>query len=172
MDASAGAKRFAEIMSFYTEIIQHDPRFHSNDSIRDLNLLEPITRRAVENIIADAAVANITLMVTETFRSKERQVVLFNQGASHLKDVGVHHYGLACDFAKVIDGKPSWAGDWGFLRDLAKKHGLISGLDWGQPYAKHSFVDPDHVQRIMIWEQARLFSGDWYPADPSIEIAV
>jgi hypothetical protein len=149
--------------NFYIDVIQKDPRFNSPQSIRDVNLLEPITRAAVASIVADAAVLGIKLIVTETYRSANRQAVLFQQGATQLKEVGVHHYGLAADFAKIIGGAASWAGDWAFLRDLAGKHGLISGLDWGAPGATHSFVDPDHVQRCPVAQQTALFSGAWYP---------
>ena len=149
--------------NFYTDIIQNDPRFHSTQSIRDPNLLEPVTRAAVAAIIADAEAMGIRLIVTETYRSADRQAMLFQQGATQLKEVGVHHYGLAADFAKIIDGAASWAGDWAFLRDLAGKYGLISGLDWGLPGVHHSFVDPDHVQRCPVAQQRELFSGAWYP---------
>jgi hypothetical protein len=152
-------------MSFFTEVIRSDPRFLSSAPCKDLALLEPVTRDAVQGIVADAAAQGITLVVTETFRSEARQQLLFQQGATQLRTVGVHHYGLAADFAKIIDGKASWAGDWSFLRDLAEAHGLISGLDWGQPNVKHSFVDPDHVQRCSVAEQTELFAGTWYPPD-------
>src|ERR1700677_4009829 len=128
-------------MNFYESVIKLDPRFTSPEPCRDLNLLEPVTRAAVLAIMADAKAMGIELMVTETFRSCQRQLALYAQGATSLKNVGVHHYGLAADFAKVIDGNASWAGDWSFLRDLAEKRGLISGLDWGQPAVRHSFVD-------------------------------
>jgi hypothetical protein len=154
-------------MSFFTDVIQNDPRYVSSLPCKDMALLEPVTRAAVQAIIADAAAQGITLIVTETFRSEARQQALFQQGATQLRTVGVHHYGLAADFAKIIDGKASWAGDWSFLRDLADRHGMISGLDWGQPAVKHSFVDPDHVQRCSVAEQTGLFAGTWYPSDPT-----
>lgn len=149
--------------NFYTDVIQNDPRFHSPTSCRDTNLLEPGTRAAVAAIIRDAAIMGIKLIVTETYRSTERQQMLYAQGATQLRTVGVHHYGLAADFCKVINGAASWAGDWSFLRDLAVKHGMISGLDWGVPGVEHSFVDPDHIQRCTIDQQPGLFAGTWYP---------
>jgi len=151
-------------MSFYTDVIQKDARFRTIDAVRDLAMLEPVTRAAVQAIIADAAAAGIQLVVTETYRSLERQQNLFEHHATQLRDVGVHHYGLAADFCKLIGGQASWAGDWAFLRDLAAKHGLISGLDWGTP-GPHSFVDPDHVQRISVADQKRLFAGTFFPAE-------
>lgn len=158
-------------MNFYSDVLQKDPRFHSTEPCRDLALLEPQTRQAVQNILSDAKVKGIELLVTETYRSQERQLVLFNQGATELKTVGVHHYGLAADFCKIIDGKASWAGDWSFLRDLAEKHGLISGLDWGVPGVRHSFVDPDHVQRCSVAQQEMLFAGTWYPTEVPVQQA-
>jgi len=150
-------------MSFYDEVIQADPRFHTLDCVRDMNLLEPVTRAAVEAIMADAAARGITLEVTETYRSQERQRHLYASGATQLQTAGVHHYGLAADFCKIIDGKPSWAGDWQFLCQLAEAHGLISGGDWGQPTVAHTFRDFDHVQRVSVADQNPLFADNWYP---------
>lgn len=153
-------------MSFYVETIATDPRYRSVEQIRDIALLEPATRAAVRSIVAAAfAEHGIALGISETFRSRERQAHLFATGASKLKDVGVHHYGLACDFFKIVDKKATWDGDWTFLRDLARRYGLISGLDWGHPERPHTFRDSDHVQRCRIEDQAKLFAGTWYP-DP------
>ena len=81
-------------MSFYNEVIQRDPRFHSTEEVRDLALLEPITRLAAVTILSDAKALGIDLFITETFRSTDRQVELFERGATHLRNVGVHHYVL------------------------------------------------------------------------------
>lgn len=151
--------------NFFTDVISNDHRFKSVDRIADPNLLEPQTRARVLAIIADAKELGINLMIFETYRSRERQKQLFDQGASQLKNVGVHHYGLACDLVKSINGQPSWKGDFSFLRTLARHHGLISGIDWGEPGVKHSFVDSDHVQRITKGRQSSLFAGTWYPDD-------
>jgi D-alanyl-D-alanine carboxypeptidase len=76
---------------------------------------------------------------------------------------GFHHFGLACDLVKDINGEPSWKGDFGFLKDLAEHNGLIWGGDWGNDTIVHSFVDADHVQRISVADQTRLFDLSWYP---------
>lgn len=151
------------MQSFYTEIIAKDPRFHTTAAVHDLALLEPVTRAAVEAVIADAKAMGIALMPWETYRSKERQELLFKQKATKLKTVGVHHYGLACDLVKDIGGQPSWKGDFTFLTALCRKRGLISGNDWGKPSVKPSFVDSCHVQRIRVADQNKLFAGVWYP---------
>ncbi len=150
-------------MSFYTDHIATDPRFHTTKRVQDMLLLEPVTRAAVEAIIEDAKALNIELVAIETYRSTERQEMLFEAKATKLRKVGVHHYGLATDFAKRIGGEISFKGDFGFLVRLCKKHGLISGNNWGQPNAKHSFIDPGHVQRVTLKRQASLFAGTFYP---------
>ena len=153
-------------MNFYTQTIMEDPRFNSTEECRDLALLEPNFRVVVQSIVEDAKALGIWLLVTETYRSVERQLILFNQGATQLKNVGVHHYGLAADFCKIIDGKASWIGDWGFLCTLAAKHGVVCGGNWGQPMTlAHTFRDYVHVQSCTLEEQNGLFAGTWYPTE-------
>lgn len=149
--------------NFYTDVIQRDPRFNSVTRINDLALLEPVTRGHVQQIIDNAATNGIKLMVYETYRSQARQTALFEQKATQLKTVGVHHYGLACDIVKDLNGEPSWKGDFKFLGDLARTNAMIWGGDWGTPAIKHTFFDNDHVQRCTVARQDSLFSGSWYP---------
>jgi hypothetical protein len=149
-------------MNFYTDVIQKHPLYHSPNRCAALGLLEPIMRQAVQRFMAASPVP---LMVFETYRSSERQIALFNAKATELRTVGVHHYGLACDLVKVVNGQPSWKGDFSFFAPLAKEMGLISGLNWGQPDSHHSFIDSDHVQRITVARQVALFAGTWYPDD-------
>ena len=114
-------------------------------------------RMAARACIAEADKLGIKLMAYETYRSQERQALLFERGATKLKTVGVHHYGLACDLVRDINGLPSWKGDFAFLGKLARKQKLIWGGDW------KGFVDLVHVQRITVARQKALFAGTWYP---------
>ena len=149
--------------NFYTDVIKKDSRFKSLKPIHDMDLLEPITRDLVKQIIADAAKDGIKLMAYETFRSQQRQTKLFEQGATKLKTVGTHHYGISCDLVKDVGGEPSWKGDFKFLGKLAKKHKMIWGGDWGKPGVKPTFYDGVHVQRCTVAKQKALFAGTWYP---------
>ena len=144
-------------MSFYTEVLQNDTLFTSPKRVQNTDLLEPVTRAAVEAIMADALKLGIILAPFETYRSQERQEQLFTDGRSQLKTVGVHHYGLACDLVRLNEGAWSWAGDYTFLGQLATKHDLIWGGSWSH------LVDADHVQRIAVIDQGQLFAGTWYP---------
>jgi hypothetical protein len=151
--------------NFYTEVISPDARFDSVTRIADASLLEPTTRQLVEGIVSAARQMGIEVMIYETYRSQSRQQELFNQGATRLRAVGVHHYGLACDIVRIVGGEPSWKGDFSFLGQLAHSSGLIWGGDWGAPTIKHSFVDSVHVQRCTVARQGDLFVGTWYPDD-------
>ena len=152
-------------MSFYTDVIQGSVDFGSSARIADIDLLEPVTRAAVQAIIAAAQQSGVALMVFETYRSQQRQELLFQQKATKLQTVGVHHFGLACDLVKVVGGEPSWKGDFGFLKGFAEANGLIWGGDWGNAHVVHSFQDDDHVQRINVADQSKLFNLSWYPDD-------
>jgi hypothetical protein len=157
------------VSNFYTDVIRKDPRFESTDRIGDLLLLEPVTRQAVAAIVTGAAAQGIILRPLETYRSANRQEMLFANGATKLCAVGVHHYGLACDFVVMVNGEPTWKVDYGFLRPLAAANGLIWGGDWGTPGIYHSFRDSDHVQRCTVAEQQALFAGTWYPEDTTLK---
>lgn len=151
--------------SFYDTVLRNSPAFRSDAVCKDPAMLEPGTRVAVLALLADAKTQNIDLRLLETYRSQTRQSALFMRHATQLRVVGCHGYGVAADFGVFIKG--IYQGDnkpYLFLRDMARKHGLISGQDWG--HAKPGgFVDGDHVQRIPVWRQSVMFSGSWYPPE-------
>lgn len=151
--------------NFFTDVISQDSRFNSSDRVADPLLLEPMTRKLVQQIVDAAQQMGIAVMIFETYRSQARQLELFNNGATKLRTVGVHQYGLACDIVRVVGGEPSWKGDFSFLGQLAHSSGLIWGGDWGDPSMAHSFVDSVHVQRCTVAQQAALFAGTFYPDD-------
>ena len=149
--------------TFYTDVLSKDVRFASQARIADPSLLEPVTRQLVEQLVSASQKMGIEVMIYETYRSQDRQLALFNNGASKLRTVGVHHYGLACDIVRLVGGEPCWKGDFTFLGQLAQSCGLIWGGDWGAPHIKHSFIDSVHVQRCTVARQGDLFAGIWYP---------
>jgi hypothetical protein len=150
--------------NFYLSVIQKDARFKSSTVCKDVALLEPVTRAAALALIADARAQGHDVRIAETCRSPVRQRMLFAEGHTQLKNVGVHAYGLAFDVQYFVGG--AYVGDgqkYAFLLPLAKKHGLVSGLDWGLPHAPHSFRDAGHFQRVPVFRQQALFSGQFYP---------
>lgn len=159
--------------SFYDDVIKKSKLFDSPKRVASLDLLEPTFRAKVQAILSDAASHDLKLVVFETYRSQARQQQLYSEGASKLKVVGVHHYGLAADIVFLRGGEPSWKGDFNFLGQLARAHNLIWGGNWGYPQKPHSFVDADHMQWCTVGRQAALFRGEWYPAagyDPYSEL--
>lgn len=143
--------------SFYADVIVHDHRFNTLDRVADPLLLEPVTRAAVQAIMADAEAESLPLMLFETYRSQQRQETLFLQHRTQLRIVGCHHTGTAADLVRLVDGQPNWAVDYGFLGKLARRHNLVWGGDWA------GFRDMDHVQRVRVTDQPRLFAGTFYP---------
>ena len=126
--------------NFYTDVIKKNKQFNSKNRIARLKTFRTgYSRAVVQAIIADAAANGLKLMIFETYRSQARQTELFNQGATKLKQVGVHDYGLACDIVKDINGQPSWKGDFSLLGQLARHHNLIWGGDWGTPGSHHLY---------------------------------
>lgn len=149
--------------NFFVDVIQRDSRYRSTAAVNDVALLEPGFRAKAQSVVDAAAARGIHLVSVETFRSSERQQQLYDQGKTRLRVVGVHHYGLALDFAKRVGGRLSWDGDWSFMAELAAANAVVSGYDWGQPDKPHSFRDPGHLQGVTIEEQRGLFAGTWYP---------
>lgn len=152
-------------MSFYDTVLRNSKAFRSADTCKDMALLEPGTRAAVQALVDEARAQGHDLRVLETYRSQTRQSALFQQRRTQLRVVGCHGYGVAADFGVFVNGK--YAEDnkpYVFLRVLARKHGLISGQDWGHA-REGSFVDSGHVQRVPVWRQPALFSGAWYPPE-------
>lgn len=151
-------------MSFYTDVIKKSPKYRAVARCSDINLLEPGTRAAVAKLLVLAHEAGHELRVLETYRSQARQTDCYNRGASKLKTVGCHGFGVACDFQLLRNGKYDPVGEhYSFLQDMCRKVGLISGIDWGTPRQPHSFKDWDHVQRVPVFRQKALFLGTWYP---------
>ncbi len=158
--------------SFYDMVLRNSKAFRSDAVCKDTALLEPGTRAAVAALMAEAKEEGHDIRLLETYRSQTRQSALFQAHRTQLRVVGCHGYGVAVDFGVFVNGK--YAEDNKpdlFLRELARKHGLISGQDWG--HAKTGgFVDSGHVQRVPVWRQPDLFAGRWYPPtdyDPYVD---
>lgn len=113
-----------------------DPRTIPN---RDLKLLHPSVRGAVEEILYRTKQEGIPFAVYEGYRSPERQSWLYEQGRSRPGAVitkapawhSFHQFGLAVDFA-LKDEKGNWSWDtggakmdwWERLHDLGNAYGL------------------------------------------------
>lgn len=59
-----------------------------------------------------------------------------------------HNYGLAADYAFIIDGKVTWKGPWEVFGKIAR----LCGLEWGRVWK--TLVDRPHVQ----WTKGKTLS--------------
>jgi peptidoglycan L-alanyl-D-glutamate endopeptidase CwlK len=115
-------------------------------------------RSRAENLIAVAKNLGYTLLVTQGFRSFQEQDAIFNQwrdgkdndgdGRIDESDERVthaaggqsnHNYGLAVDFAFIVNGKAVYKPDqlFTYLGSWAKTGGLAWGGNWKHPDRPH-----------------------------------
>ena len=118
---------------------------------RDTDELTPLAKMYAIRFLNEAAVQNIPVLITCTYRDNEYQDHLYAQGRTRpgnkvTKAKGgqsAHNYRVAFDFVPLdVFGR----ADWNNL-DAFKKLGAIGkkvGLDWGGNWT--SFVDMPHMQ--------------------------
>ena len=139
-----------------------------------LDDLRPKTKKLCELWIEECRKAGINLVVTQTFRSPQLQEAYYAQGREILeivntkrKKVGLqailekdnkiitkapsgsspHNYGLAWDFAPIVNGKIDWNNLELFRKcgEIAKKLNFEGyTLEWGGDFK--SIKDYPHIQ--------------------------
>ncbi|MCL5105693.1 MAG: M15 family metallopeptidase [Armatimonadetes bacterium] len=90
----------------------------------------------------------IDVIMTCGYRSTQEQDDLYARGRTRPGRIVTnarggdswHNYGLAADYAFVIDGKVTWDGHWSIFGILAKE----CSLEWGGSWRR--FKDRPHVQ--------------------------
>lgn len=90
----------------------------------------------------------IRVMMTDGFRSWQEQDKLYARGrtapgpkVTNAKGgTSWHNFGLAADYAFVINGKVTWSGPWDLFGRVARE----CGLEWGGSWT--SLKDRPHVQ--------------------------
>jgi hypothetical protein len=135
----------------------------------DISVLYPKFGAQVPRLLAACAARGATYKVTSTVRTFTEQDKLYAQGRpgkdgkivpggiiTHAKaGQSYHNYGVACDFARIRDGKADWSpASYAILGEEAAK----LGLEWGGSW---KFVDVPHVQlRVKLADlQAQLKKG-------------
>ncbi len=133
--------------------------------------LHPIVEEKKDQLVEKAEDQGISIIITEGFRTAERQDELYQQGRSEEGDIvtyaeggeSYHNYGLAIDFAlqnengRAIwnmnyDGNDNGESDWMEVVEIAKKLGFEWGGDWTR------FKDYPHLQMdfgLSIYELKR-----------------
>ena len=77
-------------------------------SARSLKKLEGVDSRLVVCVHRAIELTSVDFGVTEGLRSRDRQVELYEKGASQIKFGGTHVEGRAVDLVAYIDGHVSW----------------------------------------------------------------
>src|SRR6185312_3639305 len=83
--------------NFYQRVIRSSALYRTPNRCARLELLHPVFRRKLLAVMADLKHHGIDAVVYETYRSQVRQTALYRSGASQLKTVGEHHFGVAAD---------------------------------------------------------------------------
>lgn len=121
--------------------------------------LHPIVAEKVEILKEKTAEKEITILITDEYRSFEEQDKLYDKGrktpgkvVTHLEGgESYHNYGLAVDFALQLengnviwdteyDGNGNGQSDWFEVAEIAKELGFQWGGDW------RGFKDYPHLQ--------------------------
>jgi len=108
-----------------------------------LELLHPLIRKDIKKI--KPRLKDLGFFVYETYRSPKRQLYLFNKGATTIKTLGYHSFGLAVD---IIHKKYYWNyakcyTEWMALAALMKGLCYEWGGDW---YRNGKRWDMPHFQ--------------------------
>lgn len=121
--------------------------------LRDLEYLHPTIKRKASLLLQKCDESGVPIIITETLRTEARQNDLYAQGRSgprrNWKRVtnarypqSLHSWGLAFDFAVLIDGKINWQ-----RVDLYNQVGHLGenlGLEWGGRW--RTSADRPHFQ--------------------------
>ena len=94
------------------------------------------------------AAKGVKVILTSSYRSIEEQDKLYAAGRTKPGKIVTnacggyswHNFGLAGDYAFVINGKVTWNGPWDTFGKVARE----CGLEWGGSWVK--FKDRPHVQ--------------------------
>nr|WP_246055254.1 M15 family metallopeptidase [Pseudalkalibacillus caeni] len=140
--------------------------------------LHPVVEKKKNKLIRRAEDKGINVVITEGFRSVEKQNELYQQGRSDESNIvtnakggeSYHNYGLAIDFAlkrkdDVItwdleyDGNNNGKSDWLEIVKIAKSLGFQWGGDW------QHFKDYPHLQMDFGLTIRELQNGRWPPKE-------
>jgi peptidoglycan L-alanyl-D-glutamate endopeptidase CwlK len=134
------------------------------DQARSLDELHPKVATMCRGLLAEALLQGVSLMVTETYRSPERQEWLYASGrtrpgavVTNIKTLGAHSFRVAFDVVPLTaDKKANWNDSAGFAK--AGAIGGKLGLEWGGNWK--SPVDMPHFQflggvTLAQWRQGR-----------------
>ena len=110
-----------------------------------IDKVQPLVDRTAKKLERAMKELGMPIVRVSGFRSFEEQNKLYNKRPKVTNAKGgesFHNYGVAVDYAFLVNGKPSWAesNDWDSLGQL----GEMLGFEWGGVWK--SFKDRPHFQ--------------------------
>lgn len=110
--------------------------------------LDPEFSRRLHGFEQKLAEKGIKVVLTWGFRSIAQQDALYAKGRTAPGSIVTkarggyswHNFGLAADYAFVVNGKVTWNGPWDVFGRIAR----LCGLEWGGDWKK--MTDRPHVQ--------------------------
>jgi len=129
----------------------------------DLALLKPKVRALAKELISLCQQFGCPILIIQTFRTIAEQDALYAKGRTAPGKIvtrakggsSLHNYGVAFDFAPLVDDRPNWK-----QLDLFDKVGVMGeglGLEWGGRWKK--FNDLPHFQLCMGYRLKDFQSG-------------
>lgn len=144
----------------------------------DIELLQPHFRDKVKTWLAKIKEAGLTIRITETLRTYERQAELYAQGrtapgnkvTNAKAGQSNHNYGQALDCYPVVDGKVVVNFDkdpkaFAVMKKAAEIAASL-GIHWGIAPVGQPVRDMPHFQDsdILPWREAqKKWPGGWRP---------
>lgn len=115
---------------------------------RNIDELLPVAQKACRLFLAECKKEGLPILITETYRSQERQNYLYKQGRSRAGNIvtwtkNSRHTGrMAWDICKNVKGQEY--SDASFFKKcgaVAKRLGIVWGGEWKTPDMPHFEVD-------------------------------
>lgn len=134
-------------------------------SCRDLNELDPVFKLAVEELLRQCKAAGLNVLITETYRSQERQNYLYCQGRTYDECIKA---GINKDFARNnarTGSKVTWT--------LNSNHKNRRAIDFCKNVKGQEYSDKEFFKKVgQIAKGLGLtWGGDWQQCDtPHIQL--
>jgi len=143
--------------------------------MRGLEHLHPAVRQKAERLTALCREADLPILITETWRTREEQDALYAKGRTAAGSVAtnapypnsMHCWGLAFDFCKNIKGKEYDDGDNFFRRvgEIGRGLGLTWGGDWAaikdKPHIEDRGVIGQVAEAVKAFGSPEKFKENW-----------
>lgn len=133
----------------------------STTAYRGTDKLTPAMKKRVELFMLKVKEAGIAVLITETYRTPERQKILYAQGRTAPGKIVTntlnsnHVKGEAIDVAFLLGDKAVYSGDWAKLATIGKSVGLLWGGDWKSPDRPHFEFNHSFMEKkeLKPWDE-------------------